>query len=208
MPSGLSLAASSRKRSSSATAIALGKADADEAAGGDRVAGADQLHRLARRRRLAEMDRAQRGDPLFRLALHDRLPVGRPGGTRAKQTTSPRDCHASRAALTAPHQPFELLPLHVGRLLVGDGADEAAGRVHEIDGRLVVHGVAGRGRDLLVGGTEFPGDVGDLGGGTGEADDARIEIGEIALQELGCVALGIDGDEDDRAACRLRGRVR
>ena len=73
--------------------------------------------------------------------------------------------------------------------------DEPAVAVEQIDDRGVVHqvGRAILARDLLIVDAVGPRDVGDLLRRAGKADEGRPEILDIAFQELGRVALGVDG---------------
>ena len=50
-------------------------------------------------------------------------------------------------------------------------------------------------RHLLVEGVEGPRGGGNLGGTSGEGDDARIERGHVSLECFRRVALGVDGHE-------------
>jgi hypothetical protein len=76
--------------------------------------------------------------------------------------------------------------------------NEAAIAVEQIDDRGMVHQV---GRAVLAGHLLEVDAVGarrrrDLFGRPGQADEARAEIADVSLEQLGRVALGIDGDED------------
>ena len=79
--------------------------------------------------------------------------------------------------------------------------------VHEIDHGAVVHKVVVRVRAVFADfGEEHPisaGDVGDLLSTAGQADDRRVEVGDVGAHVLRPIARGIDGDEQGREAVRL-----
>src|SRR3546814_10351476 len=70
----------------------------------------------------------------------------------------------------------------------------------------VVHEVAAVGRHRRAVGMDAEDDLrsGDLLGRAGEADEAGMEVGDVAGEQRGSVARGIDGDEE-RLHLRRRG---
>src|SRR3954454_20808175 len=114
----------------------------------------------------------------------------RSGGTRPNM-----DWRAPRAPVWS-----ETLDQLLGGLLRRpveiEGPDESAVLTHQIDQRRVFHGViAVLERHLSGVGPESLHGCIDRRAVPGQADDAIVETAEIALQNLGRVAFGIDGHE-------------
>ncbi|MNY22245.1 hypothetical protein D3C86_1558440 [compost metagenome] len=68
----------------------------------------------------------------------------------------------------------------------------------------MVHGVGRAGGDLLIEDLEGLGGGAGLFGGAAQADKARVEGLRVGAQDLGRVALGVDGDEQDPQLVGIR----